>query len=51
VQAAPTVASALATMGSEVAGAVSDIEALDGAQELKDSFAQAESCSALQGGS
>ncbi len=50
-QAAPTVVSSLTTMGTEVSSAVSDIEGLDGAQELKDSFAQAESCSALQGGS
>lgn len=50
-QAAPTVASSLTTMGTEVSSAVGEIEGLDGAQELKDSFAQAESCSALQGGS
>jgi hypothetical protein len=51
LQAAPTIATSLKTMGTQVSSAVTEISSADGAQELKDSFAQSESCNALQGGS
>jgi hypothetical protein len=51
VQAASAIGTTLTTMGSQLSSAFSDLEALDGGEELKDSFEQAESCTALQGGS
>ena len=50
VQAIATVSSTLTEMASQVGGALSSLEALDGGQELEDAFAQAESCADLQGG-
>lgn len=49
LQAASTVSSTLVTMGQQVGSAVSQLEGLDGAQELKDAFAEADSCSGLSG--
>ena len=42
-----TVSSTLLTMGEQVGSAVSRLEALDGAEELKDAFEEADSCSEL----
>ena len=44
-----TVSSTLLTMGEQVGSAVSQLEALDGAEELKDAFEEADSCSELTG--
>jgi len=49
LQAASTVSSTLKTMGEQVGSAVSELEALDGAQELRDAFEQADSCKSLTG--
>lgn len=51
LQAVSTVSSAFVTMGKQVSTAVSDIQGLEGGQELKDAFQQADSCSSYVSGS
>ena len=51
VQALSTVSSTLVTMGQQVGSAVSQLEALEGGQELTDAFTEADSCSSLTSGS
>jgi methyl-accepting chemotaxis protein len=51
LQAVSTVSSAFATMGQQVSSAVSDIQGLEGGQELTDAFQQADSCSSYVNGS
>jgi methyl-accepting chemotaxis protein len=51
VAAVSTVTKTLTTMGTQVASAFSELEGLEGGQELKDAFSEADSCSSLTSGS
>ena len=46
-----TISSTLGTMGQQVSSAFSNLEDLEGGQELKDAFTESDSCSSLAGGS
>ena len=46
-----TVSSTLVTMGQQVGSTVTELEGLEGGQELKDAFTEADSCSSLTSGS